>query len=95
MWAANGKELFYLSGGAMMAVPIQTAGSFSAGNPAKLFEGTFYTGGTVRVYDVSRDGQRFLMIKEPQTATDPTATQASMVMVLNWFEELKARLAAR
>ncbi len=95
VWAKNGKELFYLSGRAMMAVPIQTTSGFSAGNPTKLFEGTYYSGGTARVYDVSRDGQKFLMIKEPQTNADPTTTQASMVVVLNWFEELKARVAGR
>jgi len=38
---------------------------------------------------VSRNGQKFLMIKEPPTTTDPTATQASMVLVLNWVEELR------
>jgi serine/threonine-protein kinase len=96
VWARNGKELFYLSGRAMMAVPIQMTSSFSAGNPAKLFEGSYLSfggpGSTARWYDVSRDGQKFLMIKEPATTTDPTATQASMVVVLNWVEELKARV---
>jgi len=95
VWAHNGKELFYLSGRAMMAVPVQTTTSFSAGNPVKLFEGPYFSGGSARVYDVSRDGQKFLMIKEPPTTTDLTATQASMVVVLNWTEELKARLSAR
>jgi Tol biopolymer transport system component len=95
VWAHNGKELFYLSGPAMMAVPVQTTTSFSAGTPVKLFEGSYFSEGTARVYDVSRDGQKFLMIKEPPTTTDPTATQASMVVVLNWVEELRARLSAR
>lgn len=34
----------------------------------------------------SLDGQRFLMIK---TAPDPAATASSIVVVLNWFDELK------
>jgi hypothetical protein len=37
------------------------------------------------------DGQRFLMIKDSAT-DDPNATPASMVVVLNWFEELKQRV---
>ena len=45
-------------------------------------------------FDISRDGQRFLMIKEaPQTADalQPSARD-ELVVVFNWFEELK-RLA--
>ena len=45
-----------------------------------------------RCYDVSPDGQRFLMVKD-SAAGDPTATPASMVVVLNWFEELKQRVS--
>ena len=49
-----------------------------------------YTGGGAsgsdRTYDVTRDGQRFLMIK---METEPTATARSIVVVINWFEELK------
>lgn len=37
------------------------------------------------------DGQRFLMIKDATATQTSTATPASMVVVLNWFEELKAR----
>jgi hypothetical protein len=37
---------------------------------------------------VSRDGQRFLMIKDA-LAGDPNAATASIVVVLNWTEELK------
>ena len=42
---------------------------------------------------VSPDGQRFLMIKD--TAWDQTSTPASMVVVLNWLEELKAQVPAK
>jgi len=78
-----------------MAVPIQTTSSFSAGNPTQLFEGQYFTGVTGRVYDVSRDDRKVLMIREPQAAPDQSATPASMVVVLNWLEELRTRLAAR
>ena len=40
--------------------------------------------GAHRMYDVSPDGQRFLMVKE--VAGDHGATQAGLVVVLNWFE---------
>jgi len=91
LWARSGRELFYRNGDSMMSVSVQTTPTFSAGNPTKLFQG--YIFGLGRSYDVSRDGQRFLMIKD-NTAGDQTTTSGSIVVVLNWFEELKAKLAA-
>ena len=41
-------------------------------------------------YDVSPDGQQFLMIKD--NSADSNATPASIVVVQNWFGELKARV---
>jgi serine/threonine-protein kinase len=92
VWAHNGKELFYLSNNTMMAVPVQTTSTFVAGSPAKLFDAPYYARFTPRVYDVDRNDQRFLMIKEPPGTPDPAAKPASMVVVQNWFEELKARV---
>ena len=44
--------------------------------------------GRGRTYDVSPDGQRFLMIKEGGVADEP-APSARLVLVQHWFEELK------
>jgi hypothetical protein len=84
-----------------MAVAVQLTPTFSAGNPMKLFDegsilldGRFIGTGTQRTYDVSRDGQRFLMIKANAGSSDDNASRASMIVVQNWFEELKAKLAA-
>ncbi len=41
------------------------------------------------MYDISLDGSRFLMIKSTDT-TDKASP--SLVVVLNWFEELKRRV---
>jgi len=58
--------------------------------PTKLFEGRYgaeaYHFG--RTYDVSRDGQRFLMLKDGSTS-EPKAPAPSMIVVLNWIEDLK------
>jgi hypothetical protein len=91
-WARNGRELFYLDGSnTLTAVPVQTTGAtFSAGNPARVFDRAYATPVGFRTYDVSPDGQRFLIIKE-----DQNATPAGMVVVLNWFEELKARMSTK
>jgi serine/threonine-protein kinase len=91
-WARNGRELFYLDGSnTLTAVPVQMTGAtFSAGNPARVFATRYATPVGFRTYDVSRDGQRFLMIKE-----DQNATPASMVVALNWLEKLKARVPTK
>jgi hypothetical protein len=99
-WARSGRELFYLDANELLtSVSVQTtATTFSAGTPRKLLDTRYYAGSTtrgfdLRAYDVSADGQRFLMIKDTAPA-DPqsTAPAASMVVVLNWFEELKAKV---
>jgi len=89
VWNPKGRELFYRSGDKMMAVDITTQPSFSAGKPRMLFEGRYVpTPASFANYDVSPDGEHFLMLKvsEGQQA----ATQINVV--LNWFEELKHRV---
>ena len=96
LWSRNGRELLYVTGReggdrTIMAVPIQTTPSFEYGKPTKLFTGRYSMPLAVRAFDVAPDGQKFLMIKIAQTV-DPAAQTASAFIVLNWFEELKARL---
>jgi hypothetical protein len=95
-WARNGRELFYLDASfTLTAVPVDTYGStFSAGKPAKVFDAKYPTPFPPRSYDVSPDGQRFLMIKDT-TAGDANATPAKMVLVEHWFEELKQRVSGK
>jgi len=91
-WARNGRELFYIDpGNTLLSVGVQTAGpTFTAGNPAKVFDAKYATPVVFRTYDVSPDGRRFLMIKE--STTDDKTTPASLVVVEHWLEELRARV---
>jgi dipeptidyl aminopeptidase/acylaminoacyl peptidase len=90
VWNPNGRELFYRSGAKMMAVDIATQSSFSVGKPKVLFEGPYEpTPATFPYYDVSPDGQRFLMLKPSESAQ---AAPTQINVVLNWFEELKRRV---
>jgi Tol biopolymer transport system component len=92
VWNPNGKELFYRSGNKMMAVDIGTQASFVAGKPRMLFEGLYVPPPVpIQNYDVSPDGQRFLMLKSIGS-TEAAPTQINVV--LNWFEELKRRVPA-
>ena len=89
VWARSGRELFYLDGArAVTSVPVQTAPNFTAGTPAKLFDGPYFTAFANRTYDVTPDGQRFLMIKE-SNGTDERPPSPRIILVQNWFEELK------
>jgi eukaryotic-like serine/threonine-protein kinase len=91
-WARSGRELFYLdSDDVLTAVAVNTSGErFSAGKPARVFERRYYSGFPLGSYDVSPDGQRFLMIKEDQPSAD-SAPEDRVVVVLNWLEDLKNR----
>ena len=93
VWARSGRELFYLdASNTLTAVPVSTSGStFSIGIPAKVFDTKYAEPNPSRHYDVSADGQRFLMLKDSATG-DPNATPVSMVVVEHWFEELKQRV---
>jgi len=79
--------LFYRSGSSMMAVALDMESGFTAGTPQILFEGPYVpTAFSFPFYDVSADGQRFLMLA-PVASQTGGATQIHVV--LNWTEELK------
>jgi eukaryotic-like serine/threonine-protein kinase len=89
-WNHNGRELFFRSGSKMMAAEVTTLPTFSVGKPKLLFEGQYVpvqAGLMSTAYDVSPDGQRFLVIKANEQAQAP----AQINVVLNWFEELKQK----
>jgi serine/threonine-protein kinase len=89
VWNPSGRELFYRSGDKMMAVDIISQPSFSVGKPRMLFEGSYLPSRvTTPNYDVSPDGQRFLMIKP----SEQSASLTQIVVVQNWSEELKQKV---
>ncbi len=83
MWSPTGKELFYRQVNKMLAVSVKTVPTFTAGKPTLLFEREYVTGfRQPSSYDVSLDGQRFLMMEEAGRGPE-------IHVVLNWFEELQ------
>ena len=85
MWGRQGRELFYSSDEAMKVVSIRAEPTFTVGSPEILFAGISkrrYSGIGWREYDVSPDGQRFLMI-------GAKGVRLELIIVHNWFEELK------
>jgi hypothetical protein len=69
---------------------VHANGSFSASKPRLRFKlGDFAVGSPGTGWDISLDGQHFLMVKFGQTKLQPVT---ELIPVQNWFEELK-RLA--
>ena len=94
VWSPKGNEIFYRGGGAIMAVGIAAAGSLTAAPPHKLFDDRYYSKAATHIsYDVSRDG-RFLMAKAVPNDQGGNSGP-SFVVVLNWLEELKTRMASK
>ena len=90
VWARDGSELFYRDGPRMMAVSVDSGSTFTKGRPRLLFEGPYLAdpGGIIQNYDVSLDGERFLMVK-PARATGAGPARTDIIVVSNWFEELQ------
>ena len=88
-WGADGRELFYRDRetGSVMVVTVVTEPAFLPGEPEILFSGDYIA--TASSYDVSFDGQRFLMLKNAEQVQTP---EEDLVVIENWFEELN-RLA--
>jgi Tol biopolymer transport system component len=90
IWAPSGKELFYVGvDGSLLQVSVEAKGAtWNNRAPIKLFERRYYVPrNSGRSYDVSLDGQRFLMIKGPGADAPP-----ALILVQHWDAELK-RLA--
>ena len=83
VWSRNGGELFYLRGADLMAVTVRAGAlDLAPQKPVRLF-----TTATSFGYDVAADG-RFLMA-EP---VERKSISAPIAVVLNWFEDLKAKV---
>ncbi len=104
LWSRDGSELFYrrqvaaggvgrVNAGARIAgVAVSTDGAFGFGNEQTLPIEGFLVVGTYRDYDITPDGQRFLLaFPAEQTEADEPARQQTNV-ILNFFEELKERV---
>jgi len=91
MWQRDGKELLYVAPDSkLMAVPIKLGARVEAGQPVALFEARMEGGGigTVGIfhqYDVSADGQRFLV----NTLVEQGASAPPVAVVLNWTAGLR------
>ena len=71
VWSRDGRELFYRNGSKMMAVRVEPGRDFRTEAPATLFDEPFVLdppNARLQTYDVSLDGQRFLMVRQDEDA---------------------------
>jgi len=89
LWNRNGKEIFYRIGNKMMVVGVSGSVDLTLSQPRQLFDQRYvFQNISLANYDVSADGQRFVMVK------DETGS-GRLNVVLNWTEELKRLVPTR
>jgi len=91
LWSRDGRELFFQNGATLMGVNVTGGSTLSASTPHVVHEGRFLksiNGNTPS--SITRDGTRFLRIQQ----VEPERAITHIDLVLNWFDELKARLVA-
>ncbi len=90
-WSHDGRELYYRNFSQLMSVAVTTASTFQAGKPEPLFEGIFDLRTNSGItYDVDPKGNRFLMMRPAEEST-----ASSVMIVLNWFDELRRLVPAQ
>jgi len=101
-WQSGGKELFFVSPRnpagrwLMMAVDVDAGSARGIGRPRPLFEfdpaDLKLVCAPGRCFDVAPGGQRFFAVQSRPAPPQPPVTHINLV--LNWFEELKAKVPA-
>jgi Tol biopolymer transport system component len=99
IWARNGTRIFYRSyenylaalHSQTWAVDVRPGTKFSPGKPRLLFQTQkFGVSMDIPCWDISQDGQRFLMVKREERPSRPIR---EMILIQNWFEELKQKIS--
>jgi Tol biopolymer transport system component len=100
-WSRDGRQLYFRSPGVdasgfrpLMMLDITTDGGVAFGNVRRLpIEGQL-TFNNSRDYDISPDGQRFVIVTAADLNGNEDTARPKLNIVLNWFEELKRRAPA-
>ena len=90
VWSRDGRELFYRAGDDLISVEVKAQNPLALGARRKLLDLSRYDSGYFHEFDVSPDGQRFLLIR-----TEAQSRPTRLDIVLNWFAELSRKVEAR
>jgi Tol biopolymer transport system component len=91
VWAPKAQQLYFRNGNKMMVVDFRPEVNNVLAKPRELFEGQYDLDSPIRSYDISPDGNRFLM---RQLSDQPPQPVRQIQIVQNWFEELKRLVPA-
>jgi dipeptidyl aminopeptidase/acylaminoacyl peptidase len=90
MWSRDGTELFYRAGEALMSVSVNTRAGLVLGERRRLLDVAAYETGFHHDFAASPDGKRFVFIR-----TEPDSQPTRLNVIVNWFEELKAKAGVK
>ena len=100
IWSSDGRELFYRNGDAVFLLTVESEPTLQIGKPQELFQGKYLsadlTGNNFisNPWDISPNDNKFLMIKPIETLVEESEAQNphKIIIVTNWFEELKKKM---
>lgn len=97
LWSHDGRELFYRTREQVIAVEVVPGPTFTMGQRRVLFPNAFRMNVNRQQWDVGPDDERFVVIGgwEGQDSGDPRAAPEELIVVENFFEELKLRVRPR
>jgi len=93
VWAPDGSALYYLGGGDLVRRDVRLADTVELGEERPVFSkprgrSDFVT----RIYDIHPDGDRFLFLTSGGGAVQSGGGGGSIMIVTNWFTELRERM---
>ena len=91
VWSGNGSELFFRSASQVFSVKLTTGTSLNVGGVQPLFSDVYVRTDNRLNYDVSQDGNTFVMLRESQVEPG----QTSIHVMLDWFDELRTRMSGK
>jgi serine/threonine-protein kinase len=87
VWSPKGRELFYRGGGKIILARIANLETSAIVTRQQLFEDVYTSAPIHAMYGVSPDGSRLIFAK-------PSGGETKTVVVLNWFDEVRRKVAA-
>ena len=93
VWSPDGSELFYRTEDQLMVVAVEPGDTFRADTPRPLFADPYVrdlTAVGAPNYDIMPDGQLFVMVSA--NAESGTDEGLAVILVTNWYEELRQRM---
>jgi Tol biopolymer transport system component len=96
VFSRDGTQLFFQSGTGISAVPVEYEPTLRVGTPTAVIESSDYMWNLFgRTWDPDPTGERFIVPRSPDAPVDDDGDDSNLSridIVVNWLEELKARV---